>query len=109
MTQQAPPKTDDDVVRMLKDSLSTLGQVAPVVRCKQHPKVILSGRHRVAAGASDFVDLDIDDRADQLGQNHDVTEQLVKIHSNLQRQVSRKERQQEFVTSSNNREKDTQE
>ncbi len=101
MSAQSSPKSqtklDPDALQELTESLATVGQINAIIRCKQHPDRILSGRHRVAAGASRHVDYDTDEAARRLGQTHEATEQIIRIHANTQRKVSEEERQAEFI------------
>ncbi len=90
-------KYDETALEDLKASIANVGQIYRVIVCKQHPDRILAGKHRKAAGAvNPPYEMDIDERAKTFGVSHEEMEQLIIIHSNVQRQVSREERAEEL-------------
>lgn len=88
---------DREIVGKIKDSLLAVGQIDAIVVCQQHPSIVLSGRHRAAAGAKRKVLFDIDQFASRKGVSHEVAEQLVRVSANVQRHVSEAERRGELL------------
>lgn len=91
-------RIDEDAVKDLNASLRAAGLIYSPIACKQHPDRILSGVHRIRAGAKKppFL-MDIDQRAKELGLGHDLTELVIRVVSNVQRHVSPAERAEEFT------------
>lgn len=89
-------KFDEGALEDLKASLRVVGQIYSVLTCKQHPDRVLAGRHRREAGMGKPYLLDVEDRAQKFGCSHEEMEQLILIHSNVQRQVSKAERYEEL-------------
>lgn len=88
---------DKEFLKDLRSSLaSPTGQLVAVLRCKQDGRV-LSGNHRVAAGANRFYDMDIDERAKVAGISHELMEELCIIEANVQRKVEESERAEDFA------------
>jgi predicted Zn-ribbon and HTH transcriptional regulator len=81
-------------IAILGESLSQVGLLNEILVCKQHPNVILAGRHRVKA--SELLQLntrevDVNEIALKLGVPHDATEIALTIHANVQRRPKREE------------------
>jgi hypothetical protein len=74
-----------------------MGQIRAVIVCRQHPDVILSGRHSSKAGAGKRWDFDCEEKAQQLKVSHKAAEELVAIHCNVQRTVPMNETKERIV------------
>ncbi len=90
-------KHDEEALQDLKDSMQVVGQIYSVIICKQHPDRILAGRHRKASGTKNTYAMDVDERAKLFEITHEEMEQLLIIHSNVQRTVSKEERREELL------------
>lgn len=96
----------------LESSLkSPLGQLEEIKRCKQHPDMILSGRHRwkilntVGKTASArFIDCEA--KAKELGVSHDFVHWLVVSGSNIRRGVPEDEQKADLLQMANILERD---
>ena len=83
------------IVQSLKQSIKNVGQLSDVICCKQHPEVILIGRHRTKATCGlDNVnkkEYDVDEYSRKHSISHELGELLVAVHGDIQRTVKREE------------------
>jgi len=86
---------DVNIVQKLMVSISQVGQLSDAVYCKQHPGVVLLGRHRTEAqgGLSNVKarEFDVHEFASRVGIPHEVGEIAVRIHGDTQRKVKKQE------------------
>lgn len=87
---------DPAVVDELRPSIGNVGQITDIEVCMQHPDVVLSGRHRMEAGATRKHEFDCDAVADNIGCTHEVAHIVVRSHANKQRKVGEVERKEEI-------------
>jgi very-short-patch-repair endonuclease len=82
---------DRETIENLKRSLQQIGQIYAVIR--DYDGEILSGRHRIKAGANIIHEVDSRKIAEKLGIPEKIAKLMIKLHSNVQRRMKREETQ----------------
>lgn len=80
---------DQQAVGELRRSISIIGQIYSII--VDSDGEVLAGKHREGAGATKRHGIDTEDLAKKIGVSRVSAKQLIIMHSNVQRQVSKEE------------------
>jgi very-short-patch-repair endonuclease len=90
---------DEETVELLKDSRRKLGEISSILVDKETGDVIV-GRHRAKAGWKSVKELTVEEKekfARELNIPKEAVPPLIRIHSNIQRDISVEERKSEVL------------